>query len=562
MRYASRYYPVVLVTGQRQVGKSTMLNHIKEPERTYVTLDDANARRLAETDLQLFFETYGTLLLIDEVQRVPSLLLEIKNLIDEKTRNGQECNDTAYRCSECETIERIFTIFCNDRCNDRRYRCIFYSNVVIFGLLKDGSRMQESASLELKQEISNTFLKTVSAFANYRDGRIIFGVTDDGEVKGIDNINDERLRIDRMISDSIRPVPTYSIETEQYNSKEVLILHVSKGIETPYLWKGKAYRRSDTSTSEVDVHELRRLVAFSKPLDYEQKIASSQTLQFEVLESHLKSATGIEVLTLDILKTLHLFTNLEGYNTAAEIFADSNTLQFLGIDIARFGETENLILHRETISQKSILLQYEQAIQLFEQYYQYEEIVDYSRVRKSKIPKEAFREALANALVHRALDIRSLIQISMYDTRIEISSPGGLPPGLSEDEYLYGTISILRNPIIANIFYRLKLIEQFGTGIARIVRAYEESLYKPSFKISDGRVIIILPTTICVSGDFSEDELQVLALFREHTELSRQEIERATSFNKPKVLRIMTRLLEHTAIKRIGSGPEVRYRSM
>ena len=136
VRYASRYYPVVLVTGQRQVGKSTMLNHIKEPERTYVTLDDANARRLAETDSQLFFETYGTLLLIDEVQRVPSLLLEIKNLVDEKIRNGQECNDRLYRCSECETIERIFTIFCNDRCNDRRYRCTTKapspSNVLFF----------------------------------------------------------------------------------------------------------------------------------------------------------------------------------------------------------------------------------------------------------------------------------------------------------------------------------------------------------------------------------------------------------------------------------------------
>jgi len=96
VKYASRYYPVVLVTGQRQVGKSTMLNHIKEPERTYVTLDDANARRLAETDPQLFFETYGTLLLIDEVQRVPSLLLEIKNIVDEKMRNGQECSGTIW----------------------------------------------------------------------------------------------------------------------------------------------------------------------------------------------------------------------------------------------------------------------------------------------------------------------------------------------------------------------------------------------------------------------------------------------------------------------------------
>lgn len=81
---ASKDYPVVMLCGQRQVGKSTLLNHIKEPERKYVTLDDINARRLAETDPTLFFETYGTPILIDEFQRVPSILSEIKRIVDKK----------------------------------------------------------------------------------------------------------------------------------------------------------------------------------------------------------------------------------------------------------------------------------------------------------------------------------------------------------------------------------------------------------------------------------------------------------------------------------------------
>lgn len=87
---ASKNYPVVMVCGQRQVGKSTMLNHIKEPDRKYVTLDDINARRLAETDVALFFETYGTKLLIDEFQRVPSILIEMKRIVDEKALNGED----------------------------------------------------------------------------------------------------------------------------------------------------------------------------------------------------------------------------------------------------------------------------------------------------------------------------------------------------------------------------------------------------------------------------------------------------------------------------------------
>lgn len=87
---ASHYYPVVMVCGQRQVGKSTMLNHIREADRKYVTLDDINARRLAQSDVGLFFETYGNKLLIDEIQRAPSLLIEIKRIVDEKALKGED----------------------------------------------------------------------------------------------------------------------------------------------------------------------------------------------------------------------------------------------------------------------------------------------------------------------------------------------------------------------------------------------------------------------------------------------------------------------------------------
>ena len=89
---ANSYYPVLALCGQRQVGKSTMLNTIKEKDRKYVTLDDRNARRLAENDPELFFETYGNKLIIDEFQRVPDLLLEIKKIVDAKAINNENNN--------------------------------------------------------------------------------------------------------------------------------------------------------------------------------------------------------------------------------------------------------------------------------------------------------------------------------------------------------------------------------------------------------------------------------------------------------------------------------------
>ena len=85
---ASKTFPVVMVCGQRQTGKSTMLKHLSEADRKYVTFDDAKTRALATNDPELFFETYGYKLCIDEFQRVPSILLEIKKIVDEKQENG------------------------------------------------------------------------------------------------------------------------------------------------------------------------------------------------------------------------------------------------------------------------------------------------------------------------------------------------------------------------------------------------------------------------------------------------------------------------------------------
>src|SRR5699024_8254159 len=119
----------------------------------------------------------------------------------------------------------------------------------------------------------------------------------------------------------------------------------------------------------------------------------------------------------DILKTLNLYNKDGFYNIAAELLGDSNDFDSSGVDIVKFGKNIDIILYRETISNVSLLSQYDKAVEIFERYYQYEEIEGYSRVVKELIPKEAFREAIANALVHRECDIKGHIQISLYEDR-------------------------------------------------------------------------------------------------------------------------------------------------
>ena len=141
------------------------------------------------------------------------------------------------------------------------------------------------------------------------------------------------------------------------------------------------------------------------------------------------------------------------YNNAAAIIADTNN--FPGIDIVKFGDNINEIMDRETLIGKSIFEQYDFAFSMYNKYYVYELIDGQERKIVNKIPENAFREALANALVHRTWDDSPNIRIQMFKDRITITSPEGLLNSISEKEYLDGQVSKLRNPIIANIFYRL-----------------------------------------------------------------------------------------------------------
>lgn len=232
---------------------------------------------------------------------------------------------------------------------------------------------------------------------------------------------------------------------------------------------------------------------------------------------------GIEQLTKDILKTLELYSDQNGFNNAAALLADNN--HFKGIDIIRFGDSIDEIMERKSVD---------------------------------KIPEKAFREAVANALVHRMWDIPASIKISMYPDKIEISFPGGLPAGLSEDEYLNGQISLLRNPIIGNVFFRLKYIEKFGTGIMRINYAYKNILVKPEYRIFSNSVRIILPV---IKSDYklNEAEKRLINILTDSGSMTRNEVEKAAEMEKSKTIRILNGLIDKNIIQKKGMGRATKY---
>lgn len=413
--------------------------------------------------------------------------------------------------------------------------------------------MKENRSYEIKEKVTNTFLKTVSAFANYGGGTIQFGISDDGRIIGIDNPKAVCLDIENRINDSIRPIPSYQLTID--DRTRIITLKVEAGQFKPYYYKTKAYKRNDTATIEVDRVELNRLILEGEGCSFDALPAKNQQLSFSVLENKMREMLSIAKLSQDVLKTIGLI-DLDGqYNNAAVLLADRN--DFSGIDCARFGETIDIIRDRETFDHESILKQYDDAFALFQKYYQYDVIEGSVRKTVQQIPENAYREAIANALVHRTWDTRAQIRVAMYDDRVEIISPGGLPEGMTQDEYLHGQVSVLRNPVIGNVFFRLHLIESFGTGVRRMNQSYRDSETKPIYSFSPNTITVILPVIQRINA-MTADEMQVYQVMSAVAQSS-SEIAEKSGFGKNKTIRILKTLMNQGIVRKTGNGRGTKY---
>lgn len=414
--------------------------------------------------------------------------------------------------------------------------------------------MKEHRELEFKESITNTFLKTVSAFANYGSGKIIFGISDDGRYVGIENTKQACLDIENKINDAIKPLPKYTIDID--DNTKLITLIVEKGKDMPYLYKGKAYIRNDSSTIEVGQIELKRLTMQGMNTTFDRIASHEQELSFHILEDECQKKLGIEKLTRDNLITLGLLDKNIGYTNAGALLADVN--EFYGIDIARFGATIDIILNRYTFARQSILKTYQEAVRVYRENYQYDEIQGIERVVVETIPEKAFREAIANALIHRTWDVSAHIRVAMYDDRIEITSPGGLLDQLSKEDYLYKEVSMLRNPVIGNVFFRLQLIEQFGTGVQRIIASYKHCKRQPVFDISENFIKIILPVVIQDTIRMSPSAQRIYEALQDG-ELSSSELARLTGYGKRNILEAVKELIAGGYAIKTGSGPKTKY---
>ncbi len=419
-------------------------------------------------------------------------------------------------------------------------------------------KYKETKNVELKERFSKTLLKTISAFANYTNGAIYIGIADDGQIVGIKDINNLKLKIENTVNDTITPKPVYELNILSDSGVMILEISVFKGQDGPYYYKNIAYMRNDTSTIAVDGPNLTRLILKSRNLTFDQLESKHHDLQFDYLKKELIQVLKIDEISESVLITIGLMQQGK-YNNGAVLLADNGNIEQSFVDIVKFKLDSEVFVDRIKLNDNSLLNYYDEAISFFNKHFMPYQVVEGSkRITKQRVPLKAFREALANAIVHRDYLIKGGVQIAMFDNRIEIRSPGGLPEGITEEMYFKGLTSVLRNPVISYVFFRLGLIEQFGTGVKRIINSYSMYSSYPSFVIQSDQIKVILPVL-----DFDYSKLNqidgIIAFLEAYPKSPRQNIEQNLKIEKSFAIRRLNELQDKGQILKTGKGPSTVY---
>lgn len=424
----------------------------------------------------------------------------------------------------------------------------------------------ENFNTELKEVLTSELKKEVVAFANTCDGTIYIGINDKGEVIGVENSDDVIERASASIRNAIKPDVTMyvTLNIEDIENKKVVVIKVQRGASRPYyigekgLKPSGVYIRQGNSSIPASEEYIRQMIKETDGDSFEKLRSLNQNLTFNYTDMIFKK-TGIEFgevqkKTLGIIGEENLYTNL-GLLLSDQCVHTLKIAVFEGKDKAVFKDRKEFT--------GSLLKQITEA-------FEYIDLINKTKatfeglIRKDErdYPVEAIREALLNAVVHREYSFGASTLINIYEDRIEFLSLGGIVSGLSLEAIMLG-ISQSRNEKLSNVFYRLRLIEAFGTGIQKIIRSYADYEVQPIFKAEQGAFVVILPNRhlsvkkeIVSLTDGQERVMKILST----GEKSRKEIENTIGLSQTRVINLLKELQELNIIEKIKKGRNISYK--
>jgi ATP-dependent DNA helicase RecG len=350
----------------------------------------------------------------------------------------------------------------------------------------------ENTTVEFKEKINESIFKTISAFANKDGGIIYIGISDKKEIKGLEYTNSLLGDLTNKIVNMLGIHP--QIDCIKINKKDVLQIKVKKST-LPVSYKGKYYTRVGNTTREMQGEELRSFFIKGTNWDGLTGNYSLDEIDPEAVRKFIRMAVGSGRLRTEdekediktILKKLKLIINGKLTNGAIMLFGKNPQKYFINalVRVGRFKDEITIIGDRRI--EGNLFKQIEEAEEAIKNFINVRyEITGEQLTRKNiwDYPLEAIREALLNAVIHRDyFKYNVQTQIKIFNDWIWFFNIGGLPEGITLEQLKTTHPSVARNPLIVHIFYLAGLIEEYGSGIGRIMDSLKEAnLPEPEFK--------------------------------------------------------------------------------
>ena len=400
-----------------------------------------------------------------------------------------------------------------------------------------GEATEYDKKLVLEEKKPKSWCKSVSAFANTFGGALIFGISNEGMVVGLENPEGDAEKISEVIKTRLDPMPEFKLRFYQTEDGKVLIiLDVYKGDEIPYYYSGdgvlEAYVRVGNESVKATATELKRLVLRGKNTSYDSQNSTykAEDYAFSKLKERYKKWTGNSFDDKDLI-SFGLVNEQGNLTNAGALLADESPIRCSRLFCTRWnglnksggavdalddaeysGSVISLIENGEAFIKRNCKMKWRKTAN--------------SREEMPEYVERSYHEALINALAHRDYLVNgSEVHIDIYDDRMEIYSPGGMPDGsMIQDRDPLMVPSTRRNPVLADVFNRLGYMERKGSGFGKIISGYEfqinyDESKRPSFRSDRYQFTVVMPNlNYDVSHDFEENETMSESMFESMSE--------------------------------------------
>ena len=432
----------------------------------------------------------------------------------------------------------------------------------------------ETNRIENKEQLNEDFEQEVIAFLNYKEGGIIYvGINKNGQVVGVENTDLTQLQIKDRIKNNIQPstLGLFDVTVETIDNKEVIKVIISSGTEKPYYLRKRGrtpegcYIRIGSSKERMTERMIEEMFARRIKNSLKEIESPRQDLTFRQLKIHYEG-NGM-ILNDNFARNLNLLTDEGKYNYNAYLLADENNIS---IKLVKYLGTSKMELIENQEYGYCCLITATQRIldRLTAENTVYAKIEYNGRKEVEMIDSKALKEAVINAMVHSDYTLTTTPIIELYSDRIEITSGGGLPQGLSQEEFLEG-VTAPRNKELIRVFKDVDLIENIGSGVLRILDAYDKSCFKfmdhflrVSFKYKENPFEYEnnTPKNGAISGvindvkNITDNEQIIINIIIKNSNISQKEISDISKIPYRTVQRLISSLKSKKIIERVGSN--------